>query len=146
MFNLYAEKLIKYHEEKPGNYTSLQLSSMALGLPFAESHMALDGIKETDLPKIGRDKSLQEHMQKCFFEVIKTDTPAYVMTTPVLLKIDHLEALEHWREWQVLSTFLKRHDLEPVAAFRNTPKWFSNVAYYVSDIRVMFHEGYAFKA
>jgi hypothetical protein len=63
-------------------------------------------------------------------------------TKPLLIKRQHLERLEGWRDWRTLSVYLRQQDLEPAAVFRNIPipikiRPFESVEYYAADIRVV---------
>ena len=82
-------------------------------------------------------------MQAHFFSFLLNPSRDIIeFTKPVLIKRQHLERLEGWREWHTLTVYLRQQDLEPAAVFRNTPipiktGPFETVDYYVADIRVV---------
>jgi hypothetical protein len=141
MYATYARKLLEYFEVKAGTYADETLNELVLSVPFAEAHIVDKGLNETKLPRLGETVSVQEHLRKCFFDMINTGTPLYVMTSPFLIKREFLEALEHWREWRVLVMYLNQHHLDPGIAFRNKPlileaDYTTKAEYYVGDVRV----------
>ena len=106
-------------------------------------HAAIDEVELDQLPRLGDQIRLNDHMQKSFFDVLGMpgrDLPD--CTAPVLIKGTHLERLEGWREWRVLKAYLERAALLPAFLFRNTPipikiGPFEHEDYYVGDVRVL---------
>lgn len=82
-------------------------------------------------------------MQAHFFSLLLNPArDLWEFTKPLLIKRQHLERLEGWRDWRTLSVYLRQQDLEPAAVFRNTPipvkaGPFETVDYYAADIRVV---------
>ncbi|MFD1696788.1 hypothetical protein [Roseibium aestuarii] len=142
IFETYAAKICRCAELPPNTYDIIQLNRIVMTLPLAEAHAALDGVEHDRLPRLGDTVSLKEHMQANFFDIL--NQPArelWEFTKPILMKRQHLERLEGWRDWRTLSVYLSRDGLEPSAVFRNTPipiktDPFESVDYYVADIRV----------
>lgn len=123
------------------------MNDVILSLPLGEGHAVVDGVDLDELPKMGSDINLHEHMQRNFFDVIasrKRELPEF--TQPFLLSRAHLERLDGWREWRTLAVYLEQSYLQPTLVFRNTPipkhKVHESgvveiVEYYVSEVRVM---------
>lgn len=143
IFDTYAAKICRDAELSPGTYDIKQLNSYVMAWPLAEAHAALDGVELEHLPKLGDTVGLNEHMQANFFDVVYNPArEPWQFTRPVLIKRQHLERLEGWRDWRMLSLYLRQDGLEPAAVFRNTPipvktEPFERIEYYVADIRVL---------
>lgn len=144
IYQTYAHRVCEFFEMPAGSYTAKELNSAVMQLPFAEAHMELDGTKIDELPKIGSNKTLQEHAQASFFEVIgNPNQPLFLNTRPILVKGSDLEAIEHWREWKTLGAYLRQHDLEPCFVFRNHPHilpvtYTEKASWYLADLRMVF--------
>lgn len=114
-----------------------------MALPLGEAHAALDGAELESLPRLGDTISLNDHMQANFFSLLLNPArELWEFTRPVLIKRQHLERLEGWRDWRTLTVYLHQEGMEPAAVFRNTPipiksGMFEQVEYYAADIRVV---------
>ncbi len=143
MFDAYAAKICRHAELPPRVYESSELNNVIMSLPLAESHAVLDGVELENLPRLGETISLNEHMQRHFFDVIGTPSrELYEFTVPFLIRRSHLERLDGWRDWRTLTVYLGQQGLEPVVVFRNTPLPikpvpFETVEYYVGDVRMI---------
>lgn len=92
-----------------------------MALPLGEAHAALDKVELEKLPRLGDTISLNDHMQVNFFSLLLNPArDLWEFTKPLLIKRQHLERLEGWRDWRTLSVYLRQQDLEPAAVFRNT--------------------------
>lgn len=143
-FDSYAAKVCRHAELPQKAYASNSLNTVILNLPFAEAHLVLDGREATELPRLGETRSLQEHLQAAFFDVVRLPkAELFLFTAPVLIKKVFLERLEGWREWRTLAAYLAQSDLEPTIVFKNTPipikeSPFETNTYYLADVRVIF--------
>ena len=116
-------------------------------MPLGESHAVLDDVELEKLPKLGESVSLNDHMQRNFFNVVGTpNRELYEFTVPVLVRQNYLERLDGWRDWRTLSVYMMQQFLQPVLVFRNTPMptkritdlgLVETVNYFVADVRVM---------
>ena len=143
IYETYAAKICRHVELPPGTYDSQNLNSYIMALPLGEAHAALDKVELEHLPRLGDTLSLNDHMQAHFFSLLLNPArDLWEFTKPLLIKRQHLERLEGWRDWRTLSVYLRQQDLEPAAVFRNTPipvkaGPFETVDYYAADIRVV---------
>lgn len=143
IFETYAAKICRHVDLPPATYDTQTLNSYIMALPLGEAHAALDAIELENLPRLGDTVSLNDHMQANFFSLLLNPArDLWEFTKPVLIKRQHLERLEGWRDWRTLSVYLSQEGLEPAAVFRNTPisiksGQFETVAYYAADIRVV---------
>lgn len=150
IYDTYAAKICSQLELKPATYDMQELNSYIMDLPLAEAHAAYQGIDLENLPRLGDTLSLKVHMQSSFFDILMDPVrPLTDLTRPILIKREHLERLEGWRDWRTLSVYLHQQDLEPAAVFRNTPITiktapFETEVYYVADIRVVLGRKEAF--
>lgn len=146
IFDAYAAKICRHAELPPGEYDAHTLNSIIMTLPLGEAHAALDGVELEKLPRLGETVSLNDHMQRNFFDVIgMAGRELYEFTVPVLVARRYLERLEGWRDWRTLAIYLGHSCLEPSLVFRNTPfhTWISNAerdVYYSGDLRVLCHD------
>ncbi len=153
IYDTYAAKICSQLELKPRAYDMKELCSYIMDLPLAEVHAAHQGVDLEKLPRLGDTLSLKAHMQACFFDILMNPVrPLTDLTRPILIKREHLERLEGWRDWRTLSVYLHQENLEPAAVFRNTPITiktapFESEVYYAADIRVMLgrKEAYMWK-
>lgn len=143
IYETYAAKICRHVELPPGTYDSQKLNSYIMALPLGEAHAALDKVELEHLPRLGDTLSLNDHMQAHFFSLLLNPArDLWEFTKPLLIKRQHLERLEGWRDWRTLSVYLRQQGLEPAAVFRNTPipvkaGPFETVDYYAADIRVV---------
>lgn len=143
MYETYAAKICRHVELPPGTYGSQELNSYIMALPLGEAHAVLDGVELEALPRLGDTVSLSDHMQVNFFSLLMNPArDLWEFTRPVLMKRQHLERLEGWRDWRTLTVYLHREAMEPAAVFRNTPipiktGPLETTDYYVADIRVV---------
>lgn len=147
MFDAYAEKICRHAELPADRYESNDLNNVILSLPLGESHAALDGAELDQLPHLGENISLNDHMQRNFFDVIgSASRELYEFTVPFLIRRTYLERLDGWRDWRTLSVYMQQHFLQPVIVFRNTPLnkrraglagVIESMDYYVGEVRVM---------
>ena len=150
IYETYAAKICRHVELPSGTYDSHELNSYIMGLPLGEAHAALDKVELESLPRLGDTLSLNDHMQANFFSLLlNPERGIWEFTKPVLIKRQHLERMEGWRDWRTLSVYLRQQDLEPAAVFRNTPipikaGPFETVDYYAADIRVLLGRSEAF--
>jgi hypothetical protein len=143
IFEAYAAKICRHVALPPATYDMQELNSYVMTLPLGEAHAALDRVELENLPRLGDSISLNDHMQANFFSLLLNPArELWQFTKPVLIKRQHLERLEGWRDWRTLSVYLRQQDLEPAAVFRNTPipiksGSFETTDYYAADIRVV---------
>lgn len=143
IFDTYAAKICRDADLPPATYEINTLNGYIMTLPLGESHAALDGVELDSLPRLGESISLNDHMQANFFNLLFNPArEAWQFTRPILIKRQHLERLEGWRDWRTLSVYLNQEGLEPAAVFRNTPipikaEPFETVDYYAADIRIL---------
>lgn len=143
IFETYAAKICRHVALPPATYDMQELNSYVMTLPLGEAHAALDRVELESLPRLGDSISLNDHMQANFFSLLLNPArELWQFTKPVLIKRQHLERLEGWRDWRTLSVYLRQQDLEPAAVFRNTPipiksGPFETTDYYAADIRVV---------
>ncbi len=143
IFETYAAKICRHVALPPATYDIHELNSYIMALPLGEAHAALDRVELENLPRLGDSISLNDHMQANFFSLLLNPArDLWEFTKPVLIKRQHLERLEGWRDWRTLSVYLRQQDLEPAAVFRNTPisiksGAFESSQYYAADIRVV---------
>lgn len=143
IYETYAAKICSQLELKPATYDMQELNSYIMDLPLAEAHAAYQGVELEKLPRLGDTLSLKDHMQANFFNILMNPArPLTDLTRPILIKREHLERLEGWRDWRTLSVYLHQQNMEPAAVFRNTPITiktapFESEVYYAADIRVM---------
>lgn len=127
----------------PGSYDAQELNSYIMALPLGEAHAVLGNVELENLPRLGDTVSLNDHMQAQFFSLLLNPARDIIeFTKPVLIKRQHLERLEGWRDWRTLTVYLHKEGMEPAAVFRNTPipikaGPFETVDYYAADIRVV---------
>jgi hypothetical protein len=109
MFEAYAAKICRHAELPPRVYESSELNNVIMSLPLGESHAVLDGVELEKLPRLGETISLNEHMQRHFFDVIGTPSrELYEFTVPFLIRRSHLERLDGWRDWRTLTVYLEQ--------------------------------------
>lgn len=147
MFDAYAEKICRHAELPADTYESNRLNNVIFSLPLGESHAVLDGMELEKLPRLGEAISLNDHMQRNFFDILRAPhRELYEFTVPFLLRRSYLERLDGWRDWRTLSVYMQKEHLQPIITFRNTPMPTRSVGpggivesmdYYVADIRVM---------
>lgn len=143
LFDAYAAKICRHAELPPGEYDAHTLNSIIMTLPLGEAHAALEGVALESLPRLGETVSLNQHMQRNFFDVLgMAGRELYEFTVPVLVARRYLERLEGWRDWRTLSVYLGQNGLEPVMVFRNTSMPlkvapFEQVDHYAADVRVL---------
>lgn len=143
MYETYAAKICRHVALPSGTYDSQELNSYIMALPLGEAHAVLDGVELEALPRLGDTVSVSDHMQAHFFSLLMNPArDLWEFTKPVLMKRQHLERLEGWRDWRMLSIYLHQQDLEPAVVFRNTPipiqtGPFETADYYAADIRVV---------
>lgn len=143
IYETYAAKICRHEGLAPGTYDSQTLNNYIMGLPLGEAHAAFDQVELEGLPRLGDTVSLSDHMQANFFSLLlNPDRDLWESTKPLLIKRQHLERLEGWRDWRTLLVYLRQQDLEPAAVFRNTPIPIQSgageaVEYYAADIRVV---------
>ena len=143
IYETYAAKICRHVELPPGTYDAQKLNSYIMALPLGEAHAALGQVELEKLPRLGDTISLTDHMQAHFFSLLLNPSRDITeFTKPVLIKRQHLERLEGWREWRTLTVYLHQEGMEPAAVFRNTPipiktGPFETVDYYVADMRVV---------
>ncbi len=151
IFETYATKICRHAELPPKVYETHSLNTVIMTLPLAESHAALDGVELAALPRLGESISLNAHVQANFFDVLANPTrELWEFTKPILIRREHLERLEGWRDWRTLSVYLNQEGLEPAAVFRNRPipiksGPFETVDFYVADIRIALARETAFE-
>lgn len=141
IYDTYARKLLDYFDVQPGDYDIGTLNELVLSVPFAEAHVVDNDLSEKSLPRLGEGLSVQDHMRRCFFDMVNSEAPLFMMTSPFLIKREFLEALEHWREWRVLTLYLLQFNLDAAIAFRNRPialddRDGAKADYYLGDVRV----------
>lgn len=143
IYETYAAKICRHVELPPASYSAEELNRYIMALPLGEAHAALDGAELESLPRLGDTISLNDHMQANFFSLLLNPArELWEFTRPVLIKRQHLERLEGWRDWRTLTVYLHQEGMEPAAVFRNTPipiksGMFEQVEYYAADIRVV---------
>jgi hypothetical protein len=143
IYETYAAKICRHVGLPQGSYDAQELNSYIMALPLGEAHAALGNVELENLPRLGDTVSLNDHMQAHFFSLLLNPARDLIeFTKPVLIKRQHLERLEGWRDWRTLTVYLHQEGMEPAAVFRNTPipikaGPFETVDYYAADIRVV---------
>lgn len=143
IFETYAAKICRQAQLPPATYEVDELNRYIMTLPLGEAHAALDGVELEALPRLGDTVTLTAHVQAGFFDIVRDATrELWEFTRPVLMKRQHLERLEGWREWRTLTVYLQEKGLEPCVVFRNTPLSLRTAPlettdYYVADIRIL---------
>jgi hypothetical protein len=141
IFDKFAHKVCQYANLEEGLYEAVTLSIIVNELPFGgEGFVDLD---LDNLPRLGQDISLQQHMQQHFFSLLDDSRSLLTMVKPVYVTEQLLRRWNSWEEWQILEGYLKSQNAIPFLVFRNVE---SNAKIqgenvFLADVRVMLARG-----